>query len=182
MKYLLYSLFLVSYFACNSEGNQTSANGQQEKSTLTTPATVDCKYGQPVAIFSEELPQITKQSFELIGQKGIETVTFTDGNILELYQSGCNEVRQEYRFFLTGNYKEKADSFWFEQAIARLTFVGQLDDRYAVIGMWVGAIEQLIDKMTIGQFTEAEPDTFIMVDKIEEEESAIIIIVLERRI
>jgi hypothetical protein len=182
MKYFFYSAFLLLFYCCGSDPSNNSNSEQTKPIEETISANEDCKYGKPVAIFSEELPQIQKQSFELIGQKGIETVTFTDGNVLELYQSGCNEVRQEYRFFLNGNYKDKEDSFWFEKAIERLTIVGRLDDRYAVIGMWVGAIEQLIDKMTIGQFAEVEPNTFIMVDKIVEEDSAIVIIVLERRV
>ena len=181
MKYLIVLSFLISILACGNETSDQMSKAPRKVEDATTPVQTDCKYGAPVAIFSEKIDQIKKQSFELIGQKGIETVEFTDGNVLELYQSGCNEIHQEYRFFLKGNYADKEDAFWFDKAIERLTFVGQMDERYAVMGMWVGAVEAMREQMTIGQFSEAELNTFIMVDKLVEEESAIVILVLERR-
>lgn len=177
-------LFCILFFlACNGTEQSTPTDNKNVTKENNSPPKGKCKYSTPVAIFSDAHEEIVKHSFELkSGQQGTEIVEFKDGNILELYQSGCNEIRQEYRFAIRGNFKGKKDGFWFQEAINRLSYVGQLDEKYAAIGMWVGALEQMSEKMTIGQFTEAEPNTFIMVDRLAETESSLVIIVLERRV
>ncbi len=167
MKYFFFVFTIIFLSACEQETPKQD--------------TSKCKYGQPVAIFSKSHDQITKQSFEVMGQKGVEIIEFANGNTLELYQSGCNDIRQEFRFHLNGDFREKEDSFWFNKAIEQLSYVGQLEDKYAIFGMWVGAIQSMNKQMKIGQFSEAELNTFIMVDKFMEEQSSMVIIVLERR-
>ncbi len=188
MKSYLTIISLLFFFACGNEGDSTQTSeldkdGKQEQTKKETKAPKsDCKYGAPVAIFSEKLEQVKSQAFESTGQKGVETVEFADGKLLELFQSGCNEIRQEYRFTIKGEFKDKPDDFWFKEAIDHLTYIGQIDERYAVIGMWVGALDHMQEDMKIGEFSEAEQSTFIMVDKIVESGASMVIVVLERRV
>lgn len=180
---LVLSIFsLLIFLSCGDDSNSNQSKEQSaSKEEKSSQQEVKCKYGQPVAIFSEKLAKIKKQSFEVNGQKGVETVEFEDGKYLELFQSGCNEIRQEYRFTIQGEHQDKPDAFWFAEAINHMSYIGQLDERYAVIGIWVGALERLSPEMTIGQFSEAEPSTFIMVDKIVESGSSLLLVVLEAR-
>lgn len=180
MKPFFYISLCFLVVACNNVDKPQKEGSK--KQVEQSPEQSDCKYGKPLAIFSDELPQITAHKFESEGQKGIETVHFENQTILELYQSGCNEIRQEYRFLLPEDFRQKEDVFWKDLAIEKLTYVGNLDEKYAVLGIWVGAIEQLKDQLKIGQFSEAEPGTFIMIDKLAEPESSILMIVLERRV
>lgn len=177
---LFIALLLVFLSACGEEQNSTTGH-QTSKAQASKTETQKCKYGKPVAIFSESLEQVEKQSFELNGQKGLETVQFTNGKYLELYQSGCNDIRQEYRFTLKGNYKGKDDQFWFDESMRQLAFIAQLDERYAQIGFWISELDRNAEQITLGQFVEAQANTFVMLDKLVEAESALIIIVFEGR-
>jgi len=183
MRYsLLIFLNLVFFLSCNNDKNTSSTNQQtSEKISTNKQSSTKCKYGQPVAVFSESLAQIEEQSFEVNGQKGVEIVKFKDGKYLELYQSGCNDIRQEYRFTIKGNHKDKDAQFWFDEAVRQLTYVVQLDERYTQMGLWIGELNRIAERLELGQFTEAQANTFIMLDKIVETESAMVIIVFEGR-
>lgn len=177
MRVLFSILSFFLFFVCCNDSEPSSTD--QEKKEIST--TSKCKYGEPVAIFAKSLEKIKRQSFESKGQRGVETVEFSDGRLLELFQSGCNEIRQEYRFTIAGNFRDEEDSFWFKEAVSQMTFLAQLDEQYVTYGLYAGAITQLVDQMRIGQFIEAEANTFIMVDKIVESETSLVIIVFERR-
>lgn len=176
MKTFIYSLICFIFLSCSNDPNPPSNTGDNME------ASTRCKYSKPFPLFTDSLEAILTQSFESSGQNGVETVMFSDSSLMELYQGGCNEVRQEYRFYYNEDYRTQADSFWIQQAVEKLSFVGNLDQRYAVLGIWVGAIDHLSEELTIGQFSEAEPNTFIMIDKVTEPESSILMVVLERRI
>ena len=60
----------------------------------------DCAQGRPVAIFSDSLEAVARHQFEIKDKIGMEQVAFKNGVALEVYQSGCDLVRQEFRFQL----------------------------------------------------------------------------------
>ena len=108
-------------------------------------------------------------------------LSFTNNDQLEVFQDGCNEIRQEFHFSLQGDFQHQADSVWFNLATEKMTFLARLSPQQAALGMWGRAIQQLKPYMTIGQSIEPEPNTFILVDRLVQDQSAQLIIRLESK-
>lgn len=164
MRYCLFILQVLFWTACGSEASS-------EK----------CKYGEPLAIFSEELEQIQSHSFQQNGQKAVEELLFADRTRLEIFQSGCNEIRQEFRFYLPAADTSLPDSLWFNMATDRMLFLGGLDSRYMSLGMTGQIIKENKAQMQLGQFQGMDFDSYIMVDRIAEPNNSMLIIVMEKR-
>lgn len=59
-----------------------------------------CKYASPVAIF-QGIDSIENHSFEVTGNNAVERIEVPSmGMEVELYQSGCNKLEQEFRFHI----------------------------------------------------------------------------------
>ncbi len=140
-----------------------------------------CKYGEPVPIFSSGPAQISSHNFEKKGQKAVEELLFADRTRLEIFQSGCNEIRQEFRFNLPPIESDLPDSLWFNQATERMIFLGDLDEKYLSLSLTGGVIQQQKKEMQLGQFLEIDYDTYLMVDRIVEPQSTLLIVVMEKR-
>jgi hypothetical protein len=116
-KLLIISILPLLFFACKSE-TKTPEN--------------DCPYGEPRPILIENAAGVTNYKFEVKGQNSIETAviqdTFLKTNNLtfSLFQSGCENIKQEYRFELpTGNYAEEVDSFFVQRAAEGLKVIAE---------------------------------------------------------
>ena len=87
-----------------------------------------CKYDPPEAFFSAEDPNITSHDFQLEGMKSTESATFTNRFTLNVLQSGCESLSQEYRFEIPGQFQDQQDpAFWIEltvQSFGSLTNTG----------------------------------------------------------
>ena len=164
MKYWMVSYALLLLFSCGG--------GEQKEK---------CKYGAPVPIFSEGIKRVLSHDFQRNGQKAVESLSFADSTSLEIFQSGCNEIRQEFRFSLKMINTLLPDSLWFDKATERMLFLGALDQRYMSLGMTGELIRQEKAQMQLGQFQQVDFDTYLMVDRIVEPNNTLLIIVMEKR-
>ncbi len=83
-----------------------------------------CVYGKMTPVLNEKTSGVSEYQFNTNEEQGIETALLTDSVLLlntlrfTLIQSGCEKVRQEFRFELPSNdYTVQPDSF-FVQRIA----------------------------------------------------------------
>lgn len=116
-KLLIISILPILLFACKSE---------------TKTVESDCPYGEPRPVLMENAAGISNYKFEAKGQNSIESAmiqdTFLATNSLtfSLLQSGCEEIKQEYRFELpTDNYSTHVDSFFVQRAAEGLKVVAE---------------------------------------------------------
>lgn len=58
----------------------------------------ECLFGEPRPIFSSDDEGLKQYSYSRDGQESSELFTLLSGQEVEIYQSGCDNVRQEYRF------------------------------------------------------------------------------------
>ena len=59
----------------------------------------NCRYGTPQSIFRADPDEISNYQFSSEGQNSSETFLHTPtGRSVEIYQSGCDEISQEFRF------------------------------------------------------------------------------------
>lgn len=165
--FLLIMIFLL---ACNN--TPPSTNDQSDK------AFVDCKYGTPQAIFSTDLTQIKQHSFALTKNTGVEEILFADEKQLEIIQTGCNQISQEFRFKWSGDFRDKEAAFWLASAINELYYLGRLSEKYMSFSMWAAAIEEKATNLQLGQFILLEGNFKIKIDKIVSSDQGVLILTL----
>lgn len=139
-----------------------------------------CKFGTPVAVFSNTLEKVKAHSFTQQAQKAVETVQFENGVSLELIQTGCNEIKQSFTFTLSKDL-EGDEAFWIEQAENQFRYLAMLSNKYASYALWANVFDQGAHLIRLGETFEPEPNTFINVDRIPSADHNLLVITLERK-
>lgn len=141
----------------------------------------DCKFGKPEPVFSKEIPKINSHDFRLAGREGIEKVVFENGVHLEIFQSGCDAIRQEFQFTLAGNFGKVPADFWVLRAIEQFQYMGTLGEKFAAFSFWANAMQQSASRFALGQALEVQPGAFVTLDKIFSPDHTILIVVLSQQ-
>ncbi len=162
---LLYFFAAILFLAC---GNST------------TDPWVNCKHPKPKAIFDNN-NNVSKQHFELKGMTGTETVLFRNDVELELIQSGCEDINQEFKFKVKGNHTDKSAEFWIRESIKQFRFMSGLSPKLVHFGDWASAIEANAFKLKLGQETELAPNIYISIDKIVSSDVTLLLVVLSNK-
>ena len=142
-----------------------------------------CKYAPPQAIFAG-IDSFTNHSFEVAKQDGIEKVTVPKlGMDIELYQSGCDFLQQEFRFHIPEAYPLNTPPEVCALHIANIfTILSQeAPQKLGLLGQWAEAIRAdaksfQYNEKTIFQGTAIKAQ----IDKTHQTESAILSIVFEQ--
>jgi hypothetical protein len=102
-----------------------------------------CKYKPPTAIF-KNIEGFTKHSFEVREQEAVEKISVPGMNLsIELYQSGCDVLQQEYRILLDGTYplNTTADVCAMDIAGIFYNLSQQAPHELGLLQQWAGAIK-----------------------------------------
>ena len=159
--YLLLLLFLILTSACRNSSKKE-----------------DCKYGKPTAIFTDGQPGIQSHRFTLEGNEATEYVRFNDSLQLTLLQSGCNEIRQEFQFYLPGNFQDKTPDFWVQLSIQLFQRLNSLGPAYSGFGIWAQSITEQQDHIKLSEATALQQDFYITIDRILSAENATLVLIL----
>ena len=124
-----------------------------------------CKYGEPVAIFSDDLPGISGLNFSGSGQIANEEVVFDNGLKVVVEQSGCNNIRQVFHF--TVERPGEGEPNWFLLTGDQFNFIGNLSSKLEPMLMWASVINSNAGSFNIGEPLEVEKGFFIKIDKID---------------
>jgi hypothetical protein len=140
-----------------------------------------CPLGAPSAIFSPEVPGIEKHHFEAKDQDGLEEALLERGVYLRIYQSGCDQLRQEFQFQVPGNYANFPDTMWMKEAVRQFYHLGNLSEQSAGLKMWASAIEGVRSDMRLGEPKQLDQNIFVQIDKIAgAEESTLRVVLLQK--
>ena len=161
MRSLLPLLFLF-LFSCN--------NSADEK----------CKYGTPTPIFSKEISAVTAHNFEAKEQESAEQVTFENGLQLQLQQSGCNDIKQEFQF--TIDRPGEGEPNWFLLVSEQFLYLSSLSGNTESLGMWASVISSNASLFKLGLPVEVEKGFFVKIDKIESGKNTILIVELSENL
>jgi hypothetical protein len=132
-----------------------------------------CPFGSPQAIFDENMPGVEEDDFVPNAQGSTERVFFKNGLALELVQSGCEQLVQEYTLSMAGDkLNQRPDSFWVESASAMFDFFASIDPKLAPFSFWAESIRQRRADIKLGQPFELEGGRFVKIDRIANESSA----------
>lgn len=165
--YFIVNLFIIS--SCGGSGGKSPADFS------------DCPYGAPQAIFPDTLEAVTFQSFKLGEGKAIEEVTFQGGKKLELIQSGCTTIRQEFRFPLDPRGAiPQIDEHWIKHAASEMNYLSRLSPAHQSLGAWAEIIAGYAGEIHLRESVEVEPGNSFMIDAIQSREAPMVIVVLSR--
>ncbi len=170
MKFNILTISLIFILISCGSKNQTSDD-----------PFVHCKFGKPESVFSKNIPKINSHEFHLSGKEGIEKVVFENGVHLEIIQSGCDAIRQEFQFFLPGNFEKTSADYWALKAVEQFQYMSVLDEKFAPFSFWANAIRQSAQHFNLGRSLEVQPGTFVTLDKIFSPDYTILIVVLSQR-
>ena len=160
---IIFSILISTLIACsNDSGSQSD----------------DCTAGLPEAVFSPEVEGVENHNFVLNGRQSTETFQFPDGVKVEILQSGCEKVRQEYRFTFQSETLPD-DASWLQAAGGWLTRLGALGPEYQVYLAWRDAIMQQGTNFKVGAPAEVGPGFLATIDRISGDSEQILIIILE---
>ena len=138
-----------------------------------------CRFGEPTAIFNTNNTAISSTDFKIQGRTGIENVKFKNQLSLELTQSGCQEIIQDFAFSLPMTNPEADGQFWIKQGEQLMRFMGNTDPSLMQFSEWANMIAQASKEMKLGQAKEIQTGYFVTVDKIAGNEETIIKVTLE---
>lgn len=162
---ILMLVFITSLtFACRRADNSSAQN--------------NCKYGTPEAIFTENQPGIVAHSFQVAENEGVENLQFANGVALTLIQSGCDHIRQEFRFALPGMPESDVPAYWITQTINLLRMMGSFGSDYQVFSAWAQLIEERAEEIKLAESLELQQGFFMRIDRILSTDSATLVLTL----
>jgi hypothetical protein len=159
MKYLqilLLSIFSL-FFACKNDKNK--ANDKPF---------AGCKCGTPTPIFNENVPEhVAGHNFSMTKDAGVEIVKMKNGTTLQIVQTGCSDIKQEFSFV----YKNKEmltynDAQWIQNAVSEFQKIGTFSPNFSPFVLWGNALDQYKNEFKIGEAKELDKGFFMTIDKI----------------
>jgi hypothetical protein len=152
---------LLSVFACQ--------NGQKAEG--------DCKT-KPQPMLRQDMRGVVEHHFEAKGTESEEYVKFANGKTLTILQSGCEKIRQEFRFELKETPKQDDPAFWTEQAILNLAALAVLDQQLMPLGNWVMMIRAQKDEIRLAETKALEGGFYTKIDRISSNDRVFLLITL----
>ena len=162
-KFFLFASWMLLIVSCSSN----------------SPKKEKCRFGEPTAVFSPNNPAIATTNFKKEGRTGVETVQFKNQISLELTQSGCQEIIQDFAFTIPMTNPDADGQFWIKQGEQLMRFLGNTDPSLMQFSEWANMIEQSSEEMKLGQANEIQTGYFVTVDKIAGNAETIIKVTLE---
>jgi hypothetical protein len=156
------TLYFLSFalFLFNCKNNTTDIADKKPFS--------DCKCGKPAPIFIKNIPDfVSGHNFTMTSDAGVELVTFKDRTKLQIVQTGCNDIKQEFSFIYENpSLQSYSDAMWIQKAIDEFKKIGAASPEYQPFSLWGNAIESRKDEFKIGEDKELEKGFFMKIDKI----------------
>ncbi len=160
------SAFFMLFIACKSD----------------TSSSAKCKYGKPRAIFADTMPTIAKHLFQIKDGVGIEMVVFSNKLLLEIEQSGCNDIHQRFSFIMFGKFKDTNDDMvWKQLAVKHFRDLANISPTLFAFNGWADAIESVQDKLKLSEPVDLEGKTQVRIDKILSADKATLVVQFSSR-
>ena len=146
-----------------------------------TKTTAPCKYGAPTAIFNDSMQGVKKHFFQVKDGTGVEMVALKDHYLLEIEQSGCDEIQQQFSFVMHGKFMDAPDSFWVQLAVKQFRDMAKMSPKLQPFNAWADAIEATKTQLKLSEPTEIQPKYLCRIDKVVSPEQATLVILLSEK-
>ncbi len=141
-----------------------------------------CPAGTPVPIASDTMAAVVQHQFERRGQESLEQIAWADGTTLELYQSGCDHIRQEFRFRLPDVALPESQPALAALAARRFRKMSGMSPAWVPFGQWADALEDLAPQVRAGVPLALPGGIRLRVDAIESGSEWWLIVVMEQQL
>jgi hypothetical protein len=144
--------------------------------------TKTCKSSLPRAIFTNSMPTVKKHYFELKKEKtgenvGVEMVAFENKLLLEIEQSGCNDILQQFSFIMFGKFPEQSDDeIWKTLAIRHFRDLAKISPELTAFNGWADAIESVKKDLKLGEVTKVGEGFNVRIDKLLSADKATLVV------
>ena len=141
-----------------------------------------CKLGVPKAIFSDSMPTVKKHYFELKKEKtgeitGVEMVAFDNKLLLEIEQSGCTDILQQFSFIMFGKFPaDTNDEIWKVLAIRHFRDLAKISPQLTGFNGWADAIESVQKDLKLGEPIKVGEGFMVRIDKILSDDKATLVV------
>ncbi len=125
----------------------------------------DCKNGDPVAMFDSDNPNLLSHQYEAKSQSSVETIKYKMGTELEIWQSGCENLKQEFQFKIYRTPHIETNPF--DLAVLQLLQMSKTQESLQSFAEWARVIEMNKDVFEVGVLNEFENAVGIKVDMVE---------------
>ena len=157
----VFCAILMFFNACQSDSSKTGK----------------CKYGKPTAIFNDTMPTVAKHIFQVKDGVGIEMVVFSNKLLLEIEQSGCNDIHQQFSFIMFGKFQNDTDdAVWKQLAVKHFRDLANISPSLMAFNGWADAIESVKDKLKFSEPVDLEGKTQVRIDKILSADKATLVV------
>jgi hypothetical protein len=138
---------------------------------------MDCLYERPEPIFSTATPTVVDHEFIMNGRVGIERIVFDTGLQLDIHQSGCDELQQNFFFYIGENVGEEVA---ISQASDFFYYIGTLDEAYLPLYEWGNLIEKNADAITLDQSYPVYPGFYVTIKQYKKKRNHLLEVVLSQ--
>ncbi len=139
-----------------------------------------CKFGDPTAMFSDTMSMVKKHHFEVKDKTGVELAAFKNGMMLEVEQSGCNDIHQQFTFILPGDFSKSDDAFWKTLTVKNFRLLAASSPKLFPFNGWADAIEGVLPKMKLAEPIEVDKGVQVRIDKILSTNQAMLVVLLSQ--
>ena len=144
-----------------------------------------CKFGDPKPIFTDSMPTVKKHFFQLktdakAGKVGVEMVAFQNKLLLEIEQSGCNDIQQQFTFIMFGKFNDADDEVWKTLAIQQFRDLAKISPQLSPMNAWADAIESVKKNLKLSEPIEVQSNTHVRIDKILSADRATLVVQLSQ--
>lgn len=147
------------------------------------PADRPCVGGEPTAIF-EGIKAFENHDFEQNGQESVEKITVPEMNMaIELYQSGCDRIEQEFRILLQEAYEVNTPATVCALHLSNIIMLLAEKDpqKLGALQQWAEAIRADAERMMYNERIQlSNSAVYIQIDKIHQTNSAILSVVFSQ--
>ena len=132
-------------------------------------------------IFKADMPTVRKHHFEMKEGAGIELVAFKNGMQLEIEQDGCPEAKQQFTFFMRGDFSKMNDEAWKLLAVQNFKFMAEASPELVVFDAWSEAIKAILPQIKLAQAAQVQDKKYVRIDKILSPEQALLVVQLSEQ-
>lgn len=125
---------------------------------------------------------VKKHYFEVRKEKtgenvGIEMIAFDNKLVLEIEQSGCNDILQQFSFIMFGKFPaDTNDEIWKVLAIRHFRDLAKISPQLTAFNGWADAIESVQKDMKLGEPIKLGEGFIARIDKILSEDKAVLVV------
>ena len=83
---------------------------------------------------------------------------------MQILQSGCNSIKQEFQFKYQGNFQDRNLQQWTEEALKQFIRLSQLHPDYMVFQLWGQAIATKAEEIKRAERIELESGFYFKLD------------------